>query len=50
LNRCDQIGQCFTNWASFGSSLWFFKYEEAQRNGNILGHFLPNKLITFLPQ
>jgi hypothetical protein len=38
LNQGDQIGRFFTNWATFGGSLW--KDEVAQNNSYFLGCFL----------
>jgi hypothetical protein len=40
IRRGDQIGQFFANWATFGSSLGFFKDFNAQTNGDVLGYCL----------
>ncbi len=41
----------FANWTTFGGSLWYFcKDEVAQRNGDILGYFLPKQIKYIFTQ
>jgi len=38
--QCDQIGQFFANWATFGElTVIFYKDEVAKRNYDILSYF-----------